>query len=160
MPVYNEEACIQDTLHLILGYLQTHPNYKFIFVDDGSSDRAKCIISFGIHLAKTRQIQLLSDRPRAGKGHAISRGVDDAQSDYICFLDGNLAYSLDQLDRLVRKLQNAEVAIGCRGLVSSNKDLKKDLKWSHKIAGQVYNFLSRKVLNLQYRDMQAGVKGF
>ncbi len=139
-----------------MGYLQTHPNYTFIFVDDGSSDRTKYIISSGIHLTKTRQIQLLSYRPRARKGHAISRGVDYAQSDYVCFLDGDLAYSLDHLDRLVEKLDYAEVAIGCRGLASHNKDLK----WSRKIAGKVYNFLSCKVLNLQYRDMQAGLKGF
>ncbi|MGV0026101.1 glycosyltransferase [Phormidesmis priestleyi] len=156
LPVYNEEACIGRTLHVILGYLQTHPNYTFIFVDDGSSDRTKLIISSGIHSAKTRQIRLLSYSPRAGKGYAISRGVDYAQSDYVCFLDGDLAYSLDHLDRLVEKLEYAEVAIGCRSLVSHNKDLR----WSRKIAGKVYNFLSRKVLNLQYRDMQADLKGF
>lgn len=157
LPVYNEQACIHKMVHAVLAYLQEHPNYQFIFVDDGSTDRTKSIITAGIHLAKTRQIQLLSYQPRAGKGQAIRWGIDYAEGDYICYLDSDLAYSLDHLDLLIEKLQYSEVAIGCRSLTLGNH---KDLKLSRKIAGKVYNFLSRKLLNLSYSDMQAGLKGF
>ncbi|MBD1823167.1 glycosyltransferase [Cyanobacteria bacterium FACHB-DQ100] len=157
LPVYNEQACIRHTFEAILRYLETHPNFTFIFVNDGSSDRTKEIITAGIHLAKTRQIQLLSYYPNAGKGYAIRRGVEYADGDLICFLDSDLAYSLAHLDRLVEKLQTYDVAIGNRSLARGNE---KDVKLNRKIAGKIFNFLSRRILDLQYSDMQAGLKGF
>jgi dolichyl-phosphate beta-glucosyltransferase len=157
LPVYNEQACIQQTFEAILHYLKTHPHFTFIFVDDGSRDRTKQIIAAGIHIAKTPQIKLLSYKPRAGKGYAIRRGVEYADGDLICFLDGDLAYSLAHLDMLIEKLQTCDVVIGSRNLARGNQ---KDVRFDRKIAGKVFNFLSRKILNLQYSDMQAGLKGF
>ncbi|MBW4527305.1 MAG: glycosyltransferase [Phormidium tanganyikae FI6-MK23] len=157
LPVYNEQACIRQTFEAILRYLETHPNFTFIFVNDGSSDRTKEIIAAGIHLAKMPQIQLISYQPRAGKGYAIRRGVEYADGDLICFLDSDLAYSLAHLDLLVKKLQTCDVVIGNRSLMRSSQ---KDVKPSRKIADKIFNFLSRKILNLQYSDMQAGLKGF
>ena len=157
LPVYNEQACICQTFEAILHYLETHPNFTFIFVNDGSSDRTKQIIASGIHLTKTAQIQLISYCPRAGKGYAIRRGVEYAEGDLICFLDSDLAYSLSHLDALVEKLKTHDVVIGSRSLANSNQ---QDVKFSRKIAGKIFNFLSRKILDLQYSDMQAGLKGF
>jgi glycosyltransferase involved in cell wall biosynthesis len=157
LPVYNEQTCIRRTFEAILHYLANHPNFTFIFVNDGSCDRTKQVLATGIHTVKTPQIQLLSYTPRAGKGYAIRRGVEYAEdSDLICYLDGDLAYSLEHLDQLVEKLRYFDIAIGCRSLVPNDKDLK----WSRKLAGKVFNFLSRKILDLQYSDMQAGLKGF
>ncbi len=157
LPVYNEQACIRHTFEAILRYLETHPNFTFIFVNDGSSDRTKEIITAGIHLAKTPQIQLISYYPRAGKGYAIRRGIEYADGDLICFLDSDLAYSLAHLDLLVEKLRTCDVAIGNRSLAKGNQ---KDVKLTRKIAGKIFNVLSRKILNLHYSDMQAGLKGF
>jgi dolichyl-phosphate beta-glucosyltransferase len=157
LPVYNEQTCIQQTFEAILDYLKSHPNFTFIFVDDGSIDRTKHIITAGIQIAKTPQIKLLSYKPRAGKGYAIRRGVEYAEGDLICFLDGDLAYSLPHLDRLVEKLQTCDVVIGSR-LLTRNRH--QSARFDRKIAGRVFNFLSRKILNLQYGDMQAGLKGF
>lgn len=157
LPVYNEQACIRQTFEAILKYLETHPSFTFIFVNDGSSDRTKQIITAGIHIAKTHQIRFISYTPRAGKGYAIRRGVEYADGDLICFLDSNLAYSLSHLDRLVEKLQTCDVAIGSRSLIKSNP---KDVNLNRKIADKICNWLSRKILDLQYRDMQAGLKGF
>lgn len=157
LPVYNEQACIRQTFDAILRYLETHPNFTFIFVNDGSSDRTKEIITAGIRLAKTSQIQLISYHPRAGKGYAIRRGVEYADGDLICFLDSDLAYSLAHLDLLVEKLRTCDVVIGNRSLARGNE---KDVKLSRKIAGKIFNLLSRKILALRYSDMQAGLKGF
>lgn len=157
LPVYNEQACIRRTFKAILQYLATHPDFTFIFVNDGSNDRTKQILATGIHAVKTPQIHFLSYHPRVGKGYAIRRGVEYAtDGDLICYLDGDLAYSLEHLDQLVEKLRYYDIAIGCRSLVAN----ATDLKWSRKLAGKVFNFLSRKILNLKYSDMQAGLKGF
>jgi dolichyl-phosphate beta-glucosyltransferase len=157
LPVYNEEACIDRTLDTIRTYLQTHPNYTFIFVNDGSSDRSKEILSAYLQVSKTGRLQLVSYDDRGGKGFAIKTGVKYAESQYICFLDSDLAYSLEHLDAIVEKLQICDVVIGCRNLVPR---YLQGIRWQRKLAGKIYNSASRLLLNLPFRDMQAGLKGF
>nr|WP_238392883.1 glycosyltransferase family 2 protein [Myxacorys almedinensis] len=157
MPVYNNQACIQKTFETLLPYIAEHPNYRFIFVNDGSSDRTKDILAAGLYATKARQIELLSYSPRVGKGYAIRRGIEYTDGDIICYLDGDLTYSLAHLDILVEKLRSYDVVIGCRNLARGNG---KDLKLGQKIARRVFNLLAHKILNLNYRDMQAGLQGF
>jgi len=72
-------------------------------------------------------------------------------------LDGDLAYSLEHLELLVEKLKEFDVVIGCRNLYRGNfRNLTLLIKKSCKI----FYFISGKILNLPYRDMQAGLKGF
>ena len=157
MPVYNEQACISATFDAVLEHCQSHPDYCFIFVNDGSSDRTQQILEQRIADSQIEQIQLLSYGDRGGKGHAVKMGVYLADADYICFLDGDLAYSLDHLDWLMAKLAQHDVVIGCRSLMPEGN---QGLKLSRKIAGKIFNTLSKQILNLPYVDMQAGLKGF
>ncbi len=157
MPVYNEQLCIRTTFDAVLEYCQSHPDYHFIFVNDGSSDRTQEILEQQIADSQTEQIQLLSYGDRGGKGHAVKMGIYRADADYVCFLDGDLAYSLDHLDWLMAKLAQHDVVIGCRSLMPEGN---QGLKLSRKIAGKVFNSLSKQILNLPYVDMQAGLKGF
>jgi dolichyl-phosphate beta-glucosyltransferase len=157
LPVHNEQSCIGRTFDAVLDYSRSHPGYRFIFVSDGSSDRTEKILNHRIAGTETTQIQLLAYSNRGGKGYAVRCGVEIADGDYICFLDGDLAYSLDHLDLMVSKLKHYEMIIGCRGLVPGGD---RGLKPSRKLAGKIYNLLSRWLLNLKYMDMQAGLKGF
>jgi dolichyl-phosphate beta-glucosyltransferase len=157
LPVYNEQACISNTFEAIRGYLYTHPNYRFVFVNDGSTDRTREILTRAIKAAQDPRLQLMSYSPRGGKGYAIKTGMEQAQGEFLCYLDSDLAYSLEHLDRLVEALHHYDVAIGCRSLVASNP---QGLSLNRKVAGKTFNWLSRKLLNLAYRDMQAGLKGF
>jgi dolichyl-phosphate beta-glucosyltransferase len=157
LPVYNEQACIQKTFDAVLEYSRSHPNYHFLFVDDGSIDWTKQFLKLKLNIASSKQIQLLSYGFHAGKGYAIKRGIAHADGDYICYLDSDLAYSLEHLELLIAELQDFDVVIGCRSLASGNT---KGLNLSRKIVGKAFNFLSRKLFNLPYRDMQAGLKGF
>lgn len=157
LPVYNEQACIESTFDAVLEFSRSHSNYQFLFVDDGSVDWTKQFLRMKLDAAKTKQIQLLSYGFNAGKGYAIKRGIAHVDGDYICYLDSDLAYSLEHLKLLVTKLRYADMVIGCRGLASKNI---KGLSLSRKIAGKVFNRLSRVILSLPYQDMQAGLKGF
>lgn len=157
LPVYNEQACIDHTFDSVLEYAQAHPAYDFIFVSDGSTDQTAQILERRIATSGSDRIQVLAYPQQGGKGYAVRRGIELAEGDCICFIDGDLAYSLDHLDLLLSKLELYEVAIGCRSLVP---DGNQGLKPIRKIAGKIYNTLSRRILNLQYVDMQAGLKGF
>jgi glycosyltransferase involved in cell wall biosynthesis len=157
LPVYNEQACINQTFDAVLAYARCHSTYRFIFVNDGSSDRTQQILEHRIAGAKTRQIEVITCHDRGGKGRAVQRGIEVADGDYVCFLDGDLAYSLDHLDQLFASLEFHDVVIGSRGLAAGNN---RGLRLTRRVAGKVFNSLSRFILNLNYPDMQAGLKGF
>jgi dolichyl-phosphate beta-glucosyltransferase len=60
LPVYNESNCIESTFEAVLEYLQNHPDYQFIFVDDGSTDATRIILERKIadNKTKVRDMQL------------------------------------------------------------------------------------------------------
>ncbi|NJM48306.1 MAG: glycosyltransferase family 2 protein [Alkalinema sp. RU_4_3] len=140
LPVYNEQACIAQTFDTIVAFARRHPSYTFLFVNDGSTDHTRAILADRLKIAQMPQLQMLSYSPRAGKGFAIKTGMDYAEGDYLCYLDSDLAYSLDHLGALVECLEAQDVAIGSRSLVASNPAV---LHWSRRLAGKVYNWISR-----------------
>ena len=157
LPVYNEANCIEQTFDKILEFSQKNHAYNFIIVNDGSTDDTLKIIENKLKTFPTYHIKLISYRDRQGKGYAIKKGSESVDADCICFMDGDLAYSLEHLEPLVEKLEKFDVVIGCRNLDRENF---RNLTLIRKISGKIFNFISRKILNLPYKDMQAGLKGF
>ncbi|MGA7936883.1 MAG: glycosyltransferase, partial [Kovacikia sp.] len=157
LPIYNECACIHATFDAVLDYTECHPFYHFIFVNDGSADETAQILEGRITASQTFQIKLISYPQRRGKGYAVKQGMEFAGGDYICFLDGDLAYSLDHLEQLFEQLSKFDVVIGCRNLVLGGP---KGVRPIRKLAGKVFNLCSQWILGLKYNDMQAGLKGF
>ncbi|MBR8838731.1 MAG: glycosyltransferase [Stigonema ocellatum SAG 48.90 = DSM 106950] len=157
LPVYNEAKCIEKTLKSIFRFAKNRPNFNFIFVNDGSTDKTKEILSKKLESAKTTNVKFISYEFNKGKGYAVKTGVKYADGDYICYMDSDLAYSLEHLDIIVEKLEYFDIVIGCRNLASSHI---KGLSLMRKIAGKVFNLLSRIILDLPFSDMQAGIKGF
>lgn len=157
LPVYNEANCIEQTFDRILEFSQINHAYNFIIVNDGSTDDTLPIIENKLKTFPTHHIKLISYSHRQGKGYAVKKGSEYVDADCICFMDGDLAYSLEHLEPLVEKLEKFHVVIGCRNLYRENF---RNLTLLRKISGQIFNFISRKILNLPYRDMQAGLKGF
>lgn len=157
LPVYNEASCIAQTVDQVAAFSAEHPEYQFIFVNDGSGDRTLEILERKVNQVQIAQIQVVSYSNNCGKGYAVKAGVECSLGDYVCFLDSDLAYSLTYLEKLVETLKHWDVAIGSRSLML---DCAGRLKLSRRVAGRVFNWLSRKVLGLKYRDMQAGIKGF
>ncbi|MBW4592571.1 MAG: glycosyltransferase [Brasilonema angustatum HA4187-MV1] len=157
VPVYNEAQCIVSTFSSVLQFAVNKPWYDFIFVDDGSTDRTREILESQITLFNSKQISLLSYKAHRGKGYAVKTGVLYANSDYICFFDGDLAYSLDYLDLMVAKLADFDIVIGCRNLTPEKNN---GFNFRRILAGRIFNLISRSLLNLNFTDMQAGIKGF
>lgn len=158
LPIYNEAKYIERTCDTVLDFSRHHPDYDFIFVNDGSTDKTKQIIHSKLAVSNNTNIQLISYPINQGKGYAVKTGVEYAQGEYVCFIDSDLAYYLEHLEILVEKLQYFGMVIGCRNLAAA-KNLK-GLNFTKKIAGKIFNKLSREILNLPFTDMQAGIKGF
>ncbi len=157
LPIYNEKECIQKTIDTVLDYIDRHAFVDFILVDDGSTDGTSQLLIDRLCTCQTTRLQLISCPDRQGKGHAVRQGINAATGDYICFMDGDLAYSLAHHYPLLEKLEDADIVIGCRSLIC---DRQRNLPLTRKITGRIFNLCSQSILNLRFRDMQAGLKGF
>lgn len=157
LPIYNESACIEQVFYTLLEFSQKDSSFNFILINDGSTDQTEQILENLLTFSKSPRIQLVSYPQRQGKGQAIKKGIEFAQTNYICFIDGDLAYSLDHLYPLVNSLEKFDIVIGCRNLELENF---KRVNLTRKIAGLTFNWMTRKLLNLPFKDMQAGLKGF
>lgn len=156
LPCYNEQKIIEETLKKVSDFSRENPTFDFIFVDDGSKDKTGEIIKKNI--ANSKKIKLITLSKNSGKGMAVKQGVLKANQDIICFLDSDLAYSLDHLIEMTRSLEKSDVVIGSRAITPL--DNAKRIKKSRIFIGKSYNLILRLLLGLPYLDTQAGVKGF
>ncbi|QSR87906.1 dolichyl-phosphate beta-glucosyltransferase [Methylacidiphilum caldifontis] len=158
LPVYNEEKVIQAVSQSICRFAQEHPQYEFVFVNDGSTDNTGMLLKTSLNEFRTKQVQLIDYKTNRGKGFAIREGFKHTTGDHFCFLDGDLAYPLDYLPQFEEKLQNCDIAIGSR--VSEKKGKSWDRSLRRKVLGFCFNKLVSSILGLPYSDTQAGLKAF
>lgn len=86
IPLYNKEKCIKATILSILK--QTYKNFEILVVDDGSTDGSANIVK-SILDGRIRYMY----KSNGGVSSARNMGIDEAQNDWILFLDAD-----DQLD--------------------------------------------------------------
>lgn len=157
LPIYNEARIVEKVFEAVHAFAARNPSFEFLFVDDGSLDGTAQLLLEKIKQADNGRVRLHSYAENRGKGHAVKTGVTQSDSDLVCFTDGDLAYSLDHLPSLVDALKSCDMAAGCRSLVEGQE---RSIQLSRRIMGWMFNRLVRLLLNLPYRDTQAGLKGF
>jgi glycosyltransferase involved in cell wall biosynthesis len=157
LPVYDEAEQIRTTFHKVSEFADRNPEYLFIFANDGSSDGTYEILR-GLAAERAHpRVKVISYALNRGKGYALRRALPYACGTYVCFTDGDLAYSLDHLPRLVEGLKGNDIVIGSRAL---DDGADRVISPSRRLLGWTFNRLVRLTLRLPYRDTQAGLKGF
>lgn len=82
IPVYNQENYIQQCYDSLRG--QTFQNFEIIFINDGSNDNSINILN---DIKGNDDRVSLYSIPNGGVANARNIGLDNAHSDYICFVD-------------------------------------------------------------------------
>lgn len=157
LPVYNQFRHAAEVFDTVLGYARRSPGYHFVFVDDGSTDETFRILQERVRAAQDQRVSAISYVPNRGKGHAVKTGAAKCDGDIICFMDGDLAYTLDHLVTLVEGLRSHDVVIGSRHLSGRRQE---NISLRRRVLGWAFNRLARWILHLPYPDTQAGLKGF
>ena len=155
IPVYNESGRIKRTCEAVISFIKNRPDYLFRFIDDGSTDNTVEFIKE--NYSDCSQIEVLKLEQNVGKGGAVKAGMLDSEGEYACFIDGDMAYSFNHLPTLFKKLEECDVVIGSRALGFKNK---KKIPVLRRILGGGFNYLSRMIIGLHFKDTQAGLKGF
>lgn len=84
-PVYNKESWIVDSIESMRG--QTLKDIEILFVDDGSTDATKTIIS--LYQKVDPRIRLISLKKNVGLGKAWNIGTKEVKSPIICVASGD-----------------------------------------------------------------------
>lgn len=97
IPNYNEDKYIRECLESV--FKQTYKNYEVIVVDDGSTDRSIEIINeFDVKLYHSNGLHA---------GGARNLGIDNANGEYIVFLDSDDYFAndrvLEELNNLIKE---------------------------------------------------------
>lgn len=116
VPIYNGEKYIDRCLNSIIN--QTYDNFEIIVINDGSIDDSKNIIKKFIKTHKSK-IKFI-DQTNKGLSYSRNKGLENANGDYIMFVDVDDVIANDTLLVLNQNLKN------------NNFDLIK-FKWSNQI---------------------------
>jgi putative flippase GtrA len=155
VPVYNEEAALQDSIRRLHEFLSHEMPYawRIVIADNASTDAT---------LAMARAMAFELDHvsvlhvARKGRGHALRAAWTASDADVLCYMDVDLSTDLRALLPLVSPLVcgHSEVAIGSRlapGALSV-RGAKRE------IISRCYNGVLRHVLRARFSDAQCGFK--
>ena len=102
IPCYNSQNTILRALNSIVR--QTYKDVEIIIIDDGSTDNTQVLIQQFFE-NKTIQYQYIY-QSNAGPSSARNKGVQNAQGDYIAFLDSDDEWHKDKLKLQMEVIQN------------------------------------------------------
>jgi glycosyltransferase involved in cell wall biosynthesis len=152
IPVYNEARSIQELvnrLEVFFASLDHKPEYEILFVDDGSTDPTREIISSLCQVKNNIHCVFL--RRNFGKSFALTAGFQYAKGNYIITMDGDLQDRPEEIHKLI-----ARAAEGY-DLVSGWKHRRKD-DVLRVLGSRVFNYIVSCFFGLYLRDLNCGFK--
>ena len=101
IPVYNNEKYIARCLDSLLA--QTYSDFEALVINDGSVDRSGIIIQ---NYAEKDPRICYFEQEKQGVSVARNKGLDNANGEFILFLDGDDWLDTDVLNRLFESAKN------------------------------------------------------
>ncbi|KKS22956.1 MAG: Glycosyl transferase [Candidatus Roizmanbacteria bacterium GW2011_GWC2_41_7] len=156
MPVYNEEAEIQEHIIKLYEYCKTNLKaYKWhiTIADNASTDRTPNI---GEKLSKKNaEIDLLK-LTQKGRGRAVKTAWQNSRADICCYMDIDLSTDLRHLPSLVDAIvAGNDIAIGTR---LAKKSIVIDRTLKREIISRSYNLMVKLLFLTKFSDAQCGFK--
>jgi len=161
VPVYNGGPLLPTNIGAVLTYMDSKPfASELVIVEDGSTDDTLK----DLRAIKDKRVRLLPNERNMGKGFSVKRGMLSAEGEYIVFTDADLAYPIEQVDRLLEGLEEGnDIVIGSRVHRDSKFVLHcKDLRYIFRrhLLSRAFNLFLRLTLITGILDSQSGFKGF
>ncbi len=153
---------LERSLTQLADWLPRQASAELILVDDGSMPLAATRLRE--FAAAWPGVQLLVNDRKRGKGFTVARGMLAATGRYRVFTDADLAYPLEEVANVVRRLEaGSDVVVACRVLPESRYDISPSFfryLYTRHLMSRAFNWVVRLTLLDGIWDTQAGLKGF
>lgn len=116
VPIYNTEKYLSNCLDSILA--QTYTDWEAILVDDGSPDNCGKICDE--YAAKDKRFKVIHQK-NGGVSVARNCGIENANGEWIVFVDSDDFVTPDYIDSLFRTTNNGEMPFGMTGMSKVSK---------------------------------------
>ena len=116
LPAFNEA----DSLTFLLPQLRAaYPDDEILVINDGSTDNTESI-------CKKNKVKVISYPYSQGNGAAIKEGCRHAKGDIIIFMDADGQHSVEDIPRLLKKMeQGYDMVVGARQASTHSSTLKR-----------------------------------
>jgi glycosyltransferase involved in cell wall biosynthesis/predicted nicotinamide N-methyase len=155
IPFYNEARTLPKVIERLLAvdFASLGLDLELIFVDDGSTDRARELLD----PPPRDDIRLIVHSGNRGKGAAVKTGLEAATGDVLCIQDADLEYHPNDLLSLVQPILDGEyeVVYGSRF-----KGSAAGLYYTHRLANRLLNLTVNVLFNRYLSDVYTGYKVF
>jgi len=151
IPVFNEEATLEEILTRVLSITWSHP-VEIIVVDDHSKDRSPEILE----RFKDR-VSVIRHRRNRGKGACIQTALNICRGEYVVIQDADLEYSPEELNLLVQAVDEGgyDVVYGSRFREKKNSFSQyRSFYWGN----QFLTWLTNRMTRLRLTDMETCYK--
>ena len=152
IPVHNEEGTLTEIVDRLSRTLsnQNNINPEIIIADDGSTDNTYDLALKIREMSKIVRVEHHS--VRKGKTEAILTAYRKSIGGVIVIIDGDLQYAPEDLPKLLQP-----ILIGEKDLVNGRK-LRRHDPVSRRISSRVYNWMIRKLFDVEVFDNNSGFK--
>ena len=126
VPIYNESKCFPILLSRLLALSSRLPQctIEIIFVDDGSSDETPKLLA--IAAAENPCVKVIQFSRNFGHQAALTAGVDHANGDWVCIIDGDLQDPPELIpDILAKALEGYDIVYAQRRSRAGETRFKK-----------------------------------
>lgn len=152
IPCYNEEAVIHETLRQLNELAESLAGYRveFVFVDDGSRDKTRLILTAAATVDPRIKFCVLSRN--FGHQIAVTAGIDLAMGDAVVLIDADLQDPPAVVVEMVQRWREGyEVVYGVRTDRAGESSFKR---WTAKIFYRVLNRISDVPIPLDTGDFR------
>ena len=106
VPIYNAKEYLQDCVESLLN--QTYKNIEILLVDDGSNDGTEVLCE---ELAKSDERICVFHKENGGTHTVRNLGVENANGDYLMFIDPDDWLDLDTIERCMVYANNEDLDV-------------------------------------------------
>lgn len=135
IPVYNIENYISRCLDSIL--IQDFVDYEIIIINDGSIDNSLSICND--YALKDKRVKVFSQK-NSGVSIARNRGIEEANGDWICFIDGDDFIEKKSLNGIfsLNDIDNYECIVARSYINKEGKIIKEKYLFDESLVGRTY----------------------
>lgn len=152
IPAHNEEKRVSLALRELEEFFSKNKfGYSILIIDDGKDLTAEIVKEFS---RKDKRIKSIHFPKRIGKGAALTYGMKHSRGTVITY-DADAAVSAQEIAKLLKALEHSDLAIGSRAIGGGKRS---EVNLARRASTKFYNFLTRRLFGLPFRDTQCGFK--